>query len=217
MQAPPIYSQYVPDTPQQASLCTSDTASSFICSAGTTPNYIHASNTHTTTTIQLNYHVTNTNSTLLRSSRKHQQRWQWWPAILAKSQRKRHEKNKSETTRVSTPKKNKPQGTNNSTTQIITTNKSEPLRHAETEGNVWHEREDPAPTPMFVPGITHMQRLATTTEQVINGSNWALKIINSDTIKITTNKLEYHKTITGTLKKLSSTTNNLGNNVRTDW
>jgi hypothetical protein len=45
-----------------------------------------------------------------------------------------------------------------------------------------------------------------------------LKIINSDTIKIITNKLEYHKTITDILKekKLNSTHTNLDNNVRTE-
>jgi hypothetical protein len=107
------------------------------------------------------------------------------------------------TTGVSTLKKNKPQGTNNSTTQIITTNKSEPLRHAETEGNSGHERKDPAQPPIFVAWITHLQRLTATSKQVVvvNRSNCALKIINSDTIKITTNQLENHKTITDILKE----------------
>jgi hypothetical protein len=138
MQAPAIYSQCVPDMPQQASLCTSDTAPSFIRSAGTTPNYIHASSTHTTTTNQLNYpHIpssnnkqrTNPNSRLLRSSRKHQQR----------NSKKLEEEARKEQIRnhrsINTQKKNKPQGTNNSSTKIITTNNYEPLRHAEAESN----------------------------------------------------------------------------------
>jgi hypothetical protein len=40
-----------------------------------------------------------------------------------------------------------------------------------------------------------MQRLIATIEQVINSLNYTLKIVNNDTIKIVTNKLEYHKTI----------------------
>jgi hypothetical protein len=123
--------------------------------------------------------------------------------------------------RVSTLKKSKPQGTNNSSTQIITTNTSELLRHAETEGNSGHKRMEPAPPPpIFVGGITHMQRLTDTIEQVVNRLSYTLKIINNDTIKIIRKKLEYHKTITDIVKekkKLNSTHTNLGNNVRTEW
>jgi hypothetical protein len=56
----------------------------------------------------------------------------------------------------------------------------------------------------LVPGITHMLRLTATNEQVISRSNCVLKIINNDTIKIITNKLEYHKTITDILKRENS-------------
>jgi hypothetical protein len=52
-----------------------------------------------------------------------------------------------------------------------------------------------------------MQRLTATIEQVVNRLNYTLKIINNDTIKIMTNKLEYNKTIIDRLKekKLNST------------
>jgi hypothetical protein len=101
---------------------------------------------------------------------------------------------------VPTTKNNKPQETNGHPTQITTTNKSEALRHAETEGNTKHERKDPAPPPIFVPGITNMQRLKDIIEQVVNRLNYTLKIIN-DTIKIITNKLGLHKTIIDILKE----------------
>jgi hypothetical protein len=65
-------------------------------------------------------------------------------------------------------KKNKPQERNNRPTQITITNKSEVLRQAETEGNTKHEREDAAPLPIPAPGITNMQRLTATMEQVVN-------------------------------------------------
>jgi hypothetical protein len=45
-----------------------------------------------------------------------------------------------------------------------------------------------------------MQRLTATIEQVVNRLNYSLKIINNDTIKIITNKLEYHKEIKDILK-----------------
>jgi hypothetical protein len=66
------------------------------------------------------------------------------------------------------------------------------LRHIETDGNTKHARKDPAPPPLFVPGITNMQRLTATIEEVVNRLNYTLKIINNDTIKIKTNRLEYH-------------------------
>jgi hypothetical protein len=72
----------------------------------------------------------------------------------------------------------------------------------ETEGNTKHKRKDPAPPPIFVPGITNMQRLTATIEQVVNRSNYTLKIIN-DTIKIITNKPQYHKKIIDVLKEKS--------------
>jgi hypothetical protein len=55
------------------------------------------------------------------------------------------------TTGVSTHRKNKTQGTNNSSTPIITTNEFEPLRQAETEENSGLERKEPAPPPFFFP------------------------------------------------------------------
>jgi hypothetical protein len=48
---------------------------------------------------------------------------------------------------VPTMKKNKRLETNIHTPQITTTNKSEALRHAQTEGNTKHEKMEPAPTP----------------------------------------------------------------------
>jgi hypothetical protein len=121
--------------------------------------------------------------------------------------------------KVPTMEKNKLKETNDHPPQITITNKFEVLRHAETEGDTKHERKDPAPPPIFVPGITNMQRLRATIEQVVNRLNYNLKIINNDTIKIITNKLEYHKTIIDILKrkKLNSTHTNLGNNVTTEW
>jgi hypothetical protein len=85
--------------------------------------------------------------------------------------------------------------------QIMTTNKFEALQHAETEGNTKHERKDPAPPLIFVPGITNMQRLTATIEQVVNRLNYTLKIISNNIIKIITNKVEYHKTIIDILKE----------------
>jgi hypothetical protein len=41
-----------------------------------------------------------------------------------------------------------------------------------------------------------MQRLTAIIEQVINRSNYTLKIIYNDTIKIMANKMECHKTVT---------------------
>jgi hypothetical protein len=75
------------------------------------------------------------------------------------------------------------------------------LRHAEIEGNTKHERKDPAPTPIFVAGITHLQRLRAAIEQAINRLSYTLKVIISDTIKMIRNKLEYHKTIIEILKE----------------
>jgi hypothetical protein len=46
-----------------------------------------------------------------------------------------------------------------------------------------------------------MQRLTATIEQIANRLNYTLKIINNDTIKIITNKLEYHNTIIDILKE----------------
>jgi hypothetical protein len=66
---------------------------------------------------------------------------------------------------ITSKKKKKP---SNRPTQIKITNKSEALQQAETEGNTKHERQDPAPPPIYVPGITNMQRLTATMEQVVN-------------------------------------------------
>jgi hypothetical protein len=98
-------------------------------------------------------------------------------------------------------KKNKLQETKDHPPQITITNKFEALRHAETEGDTKHESKDPAPPPIFVPGIINMQRLTATIEQVLNRLNYTLKLIKNDTIKITTNKLEYHETIIDILKE----------------
>jgi hypothetical protein len=87
-------------------------------------------------------------------------------------------------------KKNKPQIANYHPSQITITNKFEGLRQTETEGNTKHERKDPAPPPMFVPGIINKQRLTAATEQVVNRLNYTLKLINSGKIKVTANKLE---------------------------
>jgi L-2-hydroxyglutarate oxidase LhgO len=84
-------------------------------------------------------------------------------------------------------KKNKLQETNNHPTQLTITIKSKALQHAETESNTEHDRKDPAPPLIFVTGITNMQRLTATIEQVVKRLNHTLKIINDDTIKITTN------------------------------
>jgi hypothetical protein len=84
-------------------------------------------------------------------------------------------------------KKNEPQGTDNSSTQKTSANNYEPLHQAETEGETEHEGKDPAPPPIFIPGITYVQRITATIEQVINRSDYTLKIINSDTMKIITN------------------------------
>jgi hypothetical protein len=99
-----------------------------------------------------------------------------WQAVSGRGKKRPRPK----TTEVPTIKKKTPQGTNNGSTQIITTNKCETLRHAETEGNSRHERKEPAPPPILVPRITHMQRLIATVEQVISRSNYTLKIINND-------------------------------------
>lgn len=67
---------------------------------------------------------------------------------------------------------------------------------------------------MFVAGITNVQRLSATMEQVVNRLNYTSKII-IDTIKIIANKLEYHKIIIDILKekKFNSTHTN---SVRTE-
>jgi hypothetical protein len=69
-------------------------------------------------------------------------------------------------------KKNKLQETNNHPPQITITNNFEALRHAEIEGDTKPERKDPAPPPIFVPGITNLQRLTATIEQVVNRLNY---------------------------------------------
>jgi hypothetical protein len=63
------------------------------------------------------------------------------------------------TTRAPTLKLNKSQERSNNSIQLTATNRTEILRHAETEGNGRHERQDPAPTPMFVPRITNIRQL----------------------------------------------------------
>jgi precorrin-2 methylase len=75
------------------------------------------------------------------------------------------------------------------------------MRHIETDGDTKHERKTPAPPLLFVPGITNMQQLAATIEEVVNRLNYTLQIINNDTIKIKTNRLEYLKTTIHILKE----------------
>jgi hypothetical protein len=57
-------------------------------------------------------------------------------------------------------------------------------------------RKQPAPTPIFVPGIKNAQRLMTMIEEKIRRKDYTVKIIN-DTIKILTTKLEDHKEAAG--------------------
>jgi hypothetical protein len=61
-----------------------------------------------------------------------------------------------------------------------------------------------------------MQRLTAAIEQIVNRSNYTLKIINDDTIKIKTNWNIANDDI---LKRkiMNSTHTNLGNNMRTEW
>jgi hypothetical protein len=103
----------------------------------------------------------------------------------ARRQRKRQEKNKPQNHKSANDEKNKPQDTSNHPIQLTTTLKCELLRHAETGGNTRHESQDPVPPPIFVSGITNMQRLSATIEQVINRLNYTLKRIYSDSIKLT--------------------------------
>jgi hypothetical protein len=91
-----------------------------------------------------------------------------WRAVRARGKKR----TRPRTTKVPTMKNNKLQGTNNHPPQITITNKFEALRHAETEGDTKHERKDPAPPPIFVPGITNMQRLTAIIEQVVNRLNY---------------------------------------------
>jgi hypothetical protein len=104
-------------------------------------------------------------------------------------------------TKVPTMKKNKLQQTNIHPTQITITNMYEAVRQAETEGNNKHERKDPASTPIFVAGITNIQRLTAAIEQAANRLNYALIIINSDAIKVMAKNSDYHKIITDILKE----------------
>jgi hypothetical protein len=60
--------------------------------------------------------------------------------------------------------------------EITTQVRYRSLRHAETEANTKHERKDPAPPQRFVAGITNLQRLTATVEQVVNILNYTLKI-----------------------------------------
>jgi hypothetical protein len=109
--------------------------------------------------------------------------WLSWQAVSRRGKTRTDHR----TTKVPTMKKNKLQETNSHPPQLTINNKFEALQHAETEGNTKHERKDPAPPPIFVPGITNMQRLTATIEQVVKRVNYTLKIINNDTIKIITN------------------------------
>jgi hypothetical protein len=67
--------------------------------------------------------------------------------------------------------KNKLQDTNNHPVQLTTTNKIEPLRHTETEGNNRRERQDSASPLIFVPGIRNRKGLTALIEQIVNSFN----------------------------------------------
>jgi hypothetical protein len=177
------------DTPQQASYIQQETYQiTYMPQIPTLPqqsNYtIHTSQAATTSRAQFSEAEKSMDSD-------DNDDWLSWQAVSARGKKRTSPR----TTKVPTMKKNRLQETNNHPPQITITNKFEALRHAETEGNIKHERKDTAPPPIFVPGITNIQRLTATIEQVVNRLNYTLKIINSDTIKIMTNKLEYHKAI----------------------
>lgn len=63
------------------------------------------------------------------------------------------------------------------------------------------KRKEPAPPPIFVPGIINMQPLKNLLEQVISQKDYTLKTINRDTIKIMPTNLEVHKAAVDILKK----------------
>jgi hypothetical protein len=117
--------------------------------------------------------------------------WLSWQAVSGRSKKRTGPRTK----RVPIMKKNKPQETNNHPTQITITNKSEAPRHAKTEDDTKHEIKNPTPHQISVPGITNMQRLTATIKQVVDRLNCTLKLINNDTIKIITHKLEYQRSI----------------------
>jgi hypothetical protein len=68
----------------------------------------------------------------------------FWQAVRGRGKKRTGPR----TTKVPTVEKNKPQETNNHSSQITITNTFEALRHAQTDGNTEHERKDPAPPPM---------------------------------------------------------------------
>jgi hypothetical protein len=106
-------------------------------------------------------------------------------------------------------KNNKPQWTNNKPILITTTNKFEPLRHTETDGNSRQEQKDKAAL-LILAQESRLQQLTATTGQVVKWSNNTLKIINND-------QSEYDRTITDIIKRreLRSTHTSLGYNVHT--
>jgi hypothetical protein len=85
------------------------------------------------------------------------------------------ERTRPRTTKLPTIRKNKTQETNNHSTQLTITNRFKVLRDAETEGSSKQKRPfflvyycPPAPTPIFIPEATNMQRLTATIEQAVN-------------------------------------------------
>jgi hypothetical protein len=121
----------------------------------------------------------------------------YWEAVSARGRKK----TRPRTTKVPTMEKNKLQETIDHPPQITISNTFEALRHAETEGDTKHERKDPAPPPIFFSGISNIQKLTATIQQVVNRLNYNLKIINNDTIQIITNKFDYHTAIIDILKE----------------
>jgi hypothetical protein len=98
-----------------------------------------------------------------------------------------------------------------------TTNYFSLLSSEENTDNIQRKKEL-APPPILVPGIKNAQRLMTMIEEKIRRKDYTMKIINNDTIKILTTKLEEHKNVADTLKtKLNFIHINRGNNEHMEW
>jgi hypothetical protein len=82
-------------------------------------------------------------------------------------------------------KKNKTQTNSNQYKNIPTptANCFSLLSSEENTDNIQRKKE-PAPPPIFVPGIKNAQRLVTMIEEKIRREDYTMKIINNDTIKI---------------------------------
>jgi hypothetical protein len=100
-----------------------------------------------------------------------------------------------------TPKRNKTQM--NTSPEILTqSNRYTILTNEEntSNDNNLQKQKDPAPPPMFIPGIKNMQPLIIIIEGIARGKNYTVKVVSSDTIKIQTIELEYHKAVIDILK-----------------